>query len=254
MGPCRSANGISFADLEPYELSRLQLVSRHLQGLCLDNRLWKRHCFEGSPWYQALLNRRNSPRTPFTSADDSPIGEPIDRPDEANSTEPLVHDAAVEASRQRSQKLRDMASWDPAFPNERVSWYDEYIQREGPACINWLQAPRISDQGLEAVVEARGVALYSPYDGDDGIGTMLAVSPLDDGSVCLWDVKGTRGRQGGILAQSRPELLYMTGPSDQNGRSRFERIDSSVADRVAVDNHGHRAFFAVQSRKCPKLL
>jgi hypothetical protein len=96
------------------------------------------------------------------------------------------------------------------------------------------------------MIEARGVALYNPYDGDDGIGTMLAVSPLEDGSVCLWDINGTRGRQGGILTRSKPGTLFVDGSSDNNRRSKT--IDTSVKECVSVDNDNHRAFFAVQSR------
>lgn len=148
----------------------------------------------------------------------------------------------------RSRELQDMANWDPVFPGERVSWYDEYVQRHGPTCVNWLQTPRMRDRGVEATIEARGMALYSPYDGNDGLGTMLAVSPLDDGSVCLWDVKGTRGRQGSIVATSNPGILFFDGPGDQNSR-RSKKIDTGVTECVSVNNDGHRAFFAVQSRK-----
>lgn len=153
------------------------------------------------------------------------------------------------ASSERKQQLQDMANWDPAFPNERVSWYSEFIQRQGPTSVNWLQTPRMNDRGVEAIIDTHGVALYNPYDGNDGLGTTLAVAPLEDGSVCLWDVKGTRGRQGGILAKSRSDILFFDGPSEQN-KKRSKMIDSSIADRVSVNNHDHRAFFAVQSRKC----
>lgn len=146
-----------------------------------------------------------------------------------------------------------MANWDPSFPTERVSWYDEYIQRYGPACISWLQTPRIRDREVEAMVEARGVALYNPNDGRDGDGTMLAVSPLDDGSVCLWDIQGTRGRQGSIVGRSKPDILFIDGPGGQNQR-RSKRIDTGVTECVSVNHQSNRAFFAVQSRECDDIL
>lgn len=101
---------------------------------------------------------------------------------------------------------------------------------------------------MEAIIESRGVALYNPYEGNDGEGTMLAVSPLDDGSVCLWDIKGTRGKQGGIVGRSKPDILFIDGPSGQNQR-RSKRIDTGVTECVSVNHHSHRAFFAVQSRE-----
>lgn len=147
----------------------------------------------------------------------------------------------------RHQRIQDMANWDPAYPGERVSWYDEYIQRNGPASVNWFEVPRHRDESEHTMIEARGMALYSPNDGDEDHGSMLAVAPLDDGSVCLWDVRGTRGKQGGIVAKSAPDILFIDGPGSGNAR-RSKRIDTGVTDCVSVNSHGHRAFFAVQSR------
>ncbi|KYK54636.1 F-box domain containing protein [Drechmeria coniospora] len=145
--------------------------------------------------------------------------------------------------------MQDMANWDPSYPDERVSWYDEYMQRNGPTSINWLQAPKTLGGGdSQAMIEVRGVALYEAFHGGGGGGgeATLAVSPLDDGSVCLWDVRGTRGRKGGILARSKPDVLFIDGPSSQNSR-RSKKINTGVTECVSVDNDGHRAFFAVQS-------
>ncbi|KAK0746385.1 hypothetical protein B0T18DRAFT_150872 [Schizothecium vesticola] len=143
-----------------------------------------------------------------------------------------------------------MANWDPSFPPERVLWYDEYIQRQGPITVNWLQMPRLPDDASRTeVVEPRGVALYRPDNTgeDDRVETLLAVSPLDDGSVCLWDVNGTRaGRRGAIVARSRPGILFIDGP-DADNRRRSKRVDSGVTECVSVDSHRHRAYFAVQS-------
>ena len=142
-----------------------------------------------------------------------------------------------------------LANWDPVFPEEQVSWYDEYVQRNAPACVSWLQIPRLRDIGFEAFIEARGMALYSPHAGNDGLGTMLAVSPLDDGSVCLWDVKGARGKPGSILSRSEPNTLFLDNQGGQNTR-RSKRFNTGITECVSVDNYRHKAFFAVQSRKC----
>ncbi|KAL2018403.1 hypothetical protein VTK56DRAFT_881 [Thermocarpiscus australiensis] len=163
------------------------------------------------------------------------------------STLGLVASGAESRERER---VRIMANWDPCFPSERVSWYDEYIQRHGPVAVNWLQFAYDRDMDREPVsspedfVEARGVALYYPDGGSDE--TILAVSPLDDGSVCLWDVGGTRGRRGAIVARSKPGILFVDGPGADN-RSRSKRVDSGVTECVSVDSWHHRAFFAVQS-------
>ncbi|KAM0329159.1 hypothetical protein ACHAQA_004455 [Verticillium albo-atrum] len=72
---------------------------------------------------------------------------------------------------------------------------------------------------------------------------MLAVSPLDDGSICLWDVKGRRGRKGAIVGKSVPGILHIDGPGTV-GRSR--KIDAGVTECISVDSQGKRAFVAVQ--------
>lgn len=159
-----------------------------------------------------------------------------------NAEKPHWHDQT------RRQVLQDMANWDPAFPGEAVSWYDEYIQRNGPTSVNWLQTPRLQDGNLKTPIEARGMALYTPGSRGDTLGTMLAVSPLDDGSVCLWDVNGSLGRRGGIVSKSSPEILFINGPGSENTK-RSKKIDTGVTECVSVDNFNNRAFFAVQSRK-----
>ncbi|OAA54449.1 F-box domain containing protein [Cordyceps fumosorosea ARSEF 2679] len=242
------------AYLEPYHITRLQLVSRKLQELCLDDELWKQHCFDDSPWYLQLLSRRGSAPTFFGLATDGygvqdgahdvqDVVSPTESPDRV--VLPPVP-TTVDSKHRRWQRIQDLANWDPSFPTERVSWCDEYIQRYAPACISWLQTPRMRDRGMEAIIESRGVALYHPHDGNDGDGTMLAVSPLDDGSVCLWDIKGTRGKQGSIIGRSKPDILFIDGPSGQNQR-RSKRIDTGVTECVSVGHRNNRAFFAVQS-------
>ncbi|KAK3987047.1 hypothetical protein QBC44DRAFT_246778 [Cladorrhinum sp. PSN332] len=158
-----------------------------------------------------------------------------------------------------------MANWDPIFPGEKVSWYNEYIQRHGPAQINWLQLPyqighsgddQDSGNGKSSAdfVEARGLALYYPdapaeAEGSPGAkGRVLAVCPLDDGGVCLWDVGGGSfgKKKGAIVARSKPGILFIDGPRADNSR-RSKRVDSGVTECVSVDSWRHIAFFAVQS-------
>ncbi|CRK40399.1 hypothetical protein BN1708_008189 [Verticillium longisporum] len=74
-------------------------------------------------------------------------------------------------------------------------------------------------------------------------GEHAGVSPLDDGSICLWDVKGRRGRKGAIVAKSAPGILHIDGPGAV-GRSR--KIDAGVTECISVDSQGKRAFVAVQ--------
>ncbi len=98
-----------------------------------------------------------------------------------------------------------MANWDPTYPLEHKSWYEEYIHRQGAIAVSWLQQARTQGGSQEEAVEARGLSVYHP-DGvrqqDSPSETVLAVSPLDDGSVCIWDVNGTpRSERGDSLAE-----------------------------------------------------
>ncbi|TWU75363.1 hypothetical protein ED733_007122 [Metarhizium rileyi] len=235
--------------LEPHHIAKLQLVSRSLRKVGLDNELWKLLSFESSQWYHLLRNRRKILRPPVERHGDTAHGDSMSLGANLGSspTNGTYRDDFLTTSSLtcRSRKLQDMANWNPAFPGERVSWYDEYVQRHGPTCVNWLQTPRMHNRGAGAIMEARGMALYNPYNGNDGVGNMLAVSPLDDGSVCLWDVNGARGQQGSVIASSNPGILFIDGPGDQNSK-RSKKIDTGVTECVSVNNDGHKAFFAVQ--------
>lgn len=243
-------------DLEPRQLPRLHLVSRRLRDVSLDDDLWKRHCFDSSTWYHFLKNRRflrrlqkdgRAKRTPTVAPGVSEEGGGVSSNVIPSLAQPNMEEPTWRQQVQQ-ESVQDMKNWDPVFAGEYVSWYDEYIHRHGPSSVNWLESPRLRDGGLETLVEARGVAIYNPNNGNDGVGTMLAVSPLDDGSVCLWDVNGSHGCRGGILAKSRPDILFFNGPGIHN-MQRSRKIDTGVTDCVSINNNGHRAFFAVQSRE-----
>lgn len=227
-------------------------MSRKLRNFCLDDELWKRRCLGDSPWYHLLQSRRRAlSRAPLKSADGASQTTLLLAPAGAG-----IHESASRSRRRhlehaprhrRWQERQDMANWDPTYPGEQVSWFNEYQQRSGPVCVNWLQTPRMQQWSRRHdLVEARGVAMYSPYGGNDGLGTMLAVSPLDDGSVCLWDVRGTRGRRGAIVARSKLDMLTLDGPGSQKGQ-RSPKVDTGIIECVSVNNNDHRAFFAVKS-------
>ncbi|EMT61505.1 hypothetical protein FOC4_g10014566 [Fusarium odoratissimum] len=207
--------------LEPHQLPKLQLVSRNFREVVLDDEL-----------------------KVFASLPESSLSDATEAEDENGSL--LDQYDSCRFDKHHYQFLQDMANWDPAFPDEHVSWYNEYIQRQGPPAINWLETPRLKQGSMEHFIEVRGMALFSPNNGDDGIGSLMAVSPLDDGSVCLWDVNGTRGKRGGIIATSKPDILFIDGRGDQNTR-RSKKIDTGVTECVSVNNSNNRAVFAVQS-------
>ncbi|KAK4153284.1 hypothetical protein C8A00DRAFT_33978 [Chaetomidium leptoderma] len=261
--------------LGPPQITTLQLVSRGFRNLARDNGFWRARCLQESSFLEALNRHRRlfssthrgttraarhlhagSNGEYVSNSNGNGIGTALDRGDNDGNDDgngqrysvgtlappPPVFSAAEPRERER---VRITANWDPSFPSERVSWYDEYIQRQGPVAINWMQYAYDGDRASAAdFVEARGVALYYP-DGE-AQETVMAVSPLDDGSVCLWDVSGTRGKRGAVVARSKPGILFIDGPGADNSK-RSKRIDSGVTECVSVDSRQHRAFFAVQS-------
>ncbi len=246
-------------------------MSRRFHNLARDDGFWRSRCLQESSFLEAFDRRRRllksadqatGPHTlpPYLNGSGAIAnnvdtvgldgGNDVTDGDGDRYTPMLSPVHGTTDSRER-ERVRIMANWDPCFPSERVSWYSEYVQRNGPVAVNWMQNAYDEAAGPSSstadLIEARGVALYYP-DGDSGE-AVLAVSPLDDGGVCLWDVGGTRGRRGAIVARSRPGILFIDGPEADNQR-RSKRIDSGVTECVSVDSWKHRAFFAVQSRKC----
>ncbi|KAK3393647.1 hypothetical protein B0H63DRAFT_22696 [Podospora didyma] len=253
---------ISF--LEPHQTTNLQLVSKGFRNLARDDNFWRSRCLQESTFIQAVEHSRLfRQKAVEPSALDSPQQGIVGSYPSSNSNIP-IDDGAVggtpatvlvrthlprSTEARERERVRIMANWDPSFPSEHVSWYEEYIQRHGPVVINWLEQSDIRDSSGTELLEARGVALYrpdSPQGNEDScIETLLAVSPLDDGSVCLWDVNGTKGKRGAIVAKSRAGILFIDGPGADNSR-RSKRVDSGVTECVSVDSHQHRAYFAVQ--------
>lgn len=140
-----------------------------------------------------------------------------------------------------------MASWDPTYPGEKVDWYNEYIARHAPLSVSWLQQPYHIANGSRERLETRGLGLLE-HEGDE-----FAVAPLDDGSVCLWDL----GRDdavpqvddGGIIARSRAGLLSVNGPDGSTipTNTRAKMTSTGVVECVSVDQTRNKAYFAVQS-------
>lgn len=227
---------ISF--LEPSEITNLQLVSSKLLRVCRDNTFWRSECFERSSFLESLRRRQALRRW---------NNQQVDAP--ADTTQEPVYSLDELAQSRRNERVRMVANWDPSYPGENVNWYDEYIQRAAPISVNWLQQPMLRDGFESTYIEVRGVALYRPDNqgpSPQGLEIIFTVSPLDDGSVCLWDVTGAKGRKGAVYAKSRPGILYIDGPGAHNS-SRSKRIDSGVTECVSVDSKLHLAFFAVQS-------
>ncbi|KAI0457474.1 hypothetical protein F5B21DRAFT_464533 [Xylaria acuta] len=217
----------------------LQSASRKFLGICRDNPHWRERCLRASASLEHVsLFRRGSD---WIDEEGVPLSRAV-----PTDNHPLPHYSVIErigmlASRKRQREyLRIAANWDPTFPGEKTNWYNEYIQRHGPVITNWFERPQ-SEGPTADTTDVRGIALYRPSEAEN---QLFAVSPLDDGSICLWDVKGSRAKRGSILSKSRPGLLWHPeGISSVKKSTRS--IDRGIIECVSVDNHRHTAFFAL---------
>jgi hypothetical protein len=232
--------------LTPFDITVLQLVSKKLRSICLDDKFWRQRCFDESLFLESILRRRALGPIVFEGAG----GDDVENVAHVSAAAyPNTEDGLSRANIRREQQRRTyLENWDPVFPDETVSWYDEYIHRFAPITMNWFQQPML-EAGKFQDVDVRGVALYIPSQGprESASDGLLAVSPLDNGSVCLWDVNGSRKRRGEIIAQSQPNILFIDGPGTKETR-RSKMVDTGVTECIAVDNWANRAFIAVQNR------
>ncbi|KAK0747960.1 hypothetical protein B0T21DRAFT_278998 [Apiosordaria backusii] len=244
--------------LEPPELVNVQRVSRDFSKIARDDIVWRARCLRDSSYLSSLRSRLRLHDLNLALLQAANGGRfSLDEDGDANddtwiksiSATGADEDRIIRDQRLERERVRITANWDPIFPTEQVSWYDEYIRRQGPISVSWFQmgyTHGTKSRSAADFVEARGVALYYPEGEERLDGKILAVAPLDDGSVCLWHVGGSSStKRGAIVARSRPGILFANGPSSDN-KSRSNKVDSGVTECVSVDSHRHRAFFAVQ--------
>ncbi|KAL1988346.1 hypothetical protein VTN96DRAFT_10029 [Rasamsonia emersonii] len=247
--------------LSPKEQVKLQLVSRRFFTLSRDNNLWRLHCYEGS-WRaseNAFSNGRASGSLPVSSvASLSSLGpgtlrdliqprvESINRAaDESGDSQNASHRPSL------GERYRAAAEWDPSYETEDVDWYSEYIARHGPISFSWLQQPSVatgrSTNGHSS--DVKGVGLLRDWSSarEDKV-----VAPLEDGSVCIWDLNHSRTStsqttKGKVAGVSSPGILF----ADLSGRSEKSSAQSSsseflnVVEGVSVDSIRKRAYIAV---------
>ena len=247
--------------LEAQDIVRLHLVSKRLLKITRDNELWREQCFDNS-YSEAARRIHDFQPAALYLGPDRQVPEIQRRaatlPSTGNGHIPAVEvreeKAAAPESSATSQELertRALANWVPSYNGENVDWYGEYIARHASISMSWLQQPKITDHDLGDIQEIRGMGLHHDSNGS------RVVAPLDDGSVCLWEIgykpeddNSDRFRRGAIIARSKPGLLSVSGTnedSEQNFQTYKTRLTSTgVVECVSVDNVRNKAYFAAQ--------
>lgn len=221
-------------------------MNKRLLELARDDALWREQCFTSSSFLTSLRRRREL----ITSED---VQEPGFRDlaralasgnglGDSRLAQP--REEARDLKARSNERIRILANWDPSYPNEKVQWYDEYIARNAPISTSWLQQPRNRESAEREYLEVRGMGIYTPAGATDAT---LVVAPLQDGSVCLWDISGTKGRKGSIIARSKSGLLSVDPGPQKNTNKRSKMINTGVTECISVDSNRNRAYFAVQS-------
>ena len=239
-------------DLDAFDIVKLHLVSKPVRKITRDAELWKRLCFEDSNSAANQKRRDLQFIAPSIFQDPARVfelqrraralsGSGPDRNEEPTSPtskrDPSKRDPS---KRNPSERTRAVADWDPSYANERVDWYEEYIARNAPISLGWLQG--LDDNTLRHSKEIKGLGLYEGADGP------LAVAPVDDGGVAIWNI----GRQddprdknwGAFVARSRPGIL--SSQSDFMGTYSGFRLSLGGAgdvECVSVDQVRNKAYF-----------
>jgi len=224
----------------------LQHVSKRLLILARDDNLWREQCYQTSPFIRNIRRRREL-------LGDEPADQRL-----RDLARALAHGNGLGVSRlasqpqeearefksQSNENIRLRANWDPSYPEEKVNWYEEFIARNAPISTSWFEQPRNRESAEHEYLEVRGLALYT----EPGMqGSILAVAPLDDGSICLWDIHGEKGKRGSIVARSKSGLLAVDSNPQSNAGARSKMISTGVTECISVDSARKRAYVAVQS-------
>ncbi|KAJ5934980.1 hypothetical protein N7466_004527 [Penicillium verhagenii] len=240
--------------LTPSEKVQVQSVSKKFFDLARDNNLWKLHCYEQSS--AALQSSRPAgrisesllahPTATLSSLGQSSLRDLIQPPP------PALEEGAQSDSRGLSvgDRARAASDWESSIEGEHVDWYSEYIARHGPMSLSWVQQPMMQNgEGRKRTpYEVKGMGLLKDW---SSARQNKIVAPLDDGSVCIWDLNhahcgGSQSSKGKIIGMSEPGLLMKNlsrrrDPSPS--KSSLEFIN--LGEGVSVDSFRHRAYLAV---------
>ncbi|OBT89720.1 hypothetical protein VE02_01347 [Pseudogymnoascus sp. 03VT05] len=227
-----------FSFLTPPEITTTQLVCRRFLRIGRDDNLWRDECFEISRYLVNLRRRNRAKPIPTVSASERRSGDVSEAPtgDQLGqrSVTPVARHDQHSSNQRTTERIRVMANWDPSYRVEKVDWYTEYIHRTAPICTRWFQKPLKQGGGTESPLEVRGIgAYYLP--GSEDVG--MTIAPLEDGSVCLWDVKGSiigRSGEGSLSGVKRDRAFGQANATCE------------ILDGVSINSDINRAFIAVE--------
>lgn len=225
-------------------------MSKRLFALARDNNLWRLHCYGASSTAKEVASgNRGLPGSLVTSST-TPISQ-LGQDSLRSLIQPRGSQSSTSGPENQEEqglslrkRLRAAADWDPSFENEDIDWYSEYIARHGPISFSWLQQPLASGRHAH---EIKGLGLlrdWTPAQQE------RVVAPLDDGSVCVWDLthrhqadSKTKGKILGVSARGLLTTDQSRRKDNPASKSALEFIN--VGECVSVDSIRRRAYMAV---------
>lgn len=231
---------------------QLQSVSKKFFDIARDNNSWKLHCYEQS--WAALQASRPAGRMSEsllanTTASLSTLGQgtlrdliqPTPQQDQNNSAKP--------GAQSLSDRARAASEWDSSALGEHVDWYSEYIARHGPMSLSWVEQPFHKGGGRKRQpFEVKGMGLLKDW---SSARQNKIVAPLDDGSVCIWDLNhshsaSSQSTKGGILGMSEPGALMANLSGRRERAPAKSALDFiNLGEGVTVDSFRRRAYLAI---------
>lgn len=232
--------------LDEQDLVNAQSLSKRFLKLGRDHNIWKELCFEKAPAESA---RRRQRLSPVEDSRLSALRQAFSTLSEQNHGGSNDSSATVPSNTARS---RSLASWDPRYPGDDIDFYQEYIHRYAPiAPATWLDLPKDRINGANWAHEATGFGTLRDSTGE----VSELVAPLDDGSVCVWDVsKDADGdNTGTIRLAGRSPAGLLTGLSDGSDHATIATESKNImtevgaVDCVSINSSSKRGLFAVQN-------
>ncbi|OQD82444.1 hypothetical protein PENANT_c021G00104 [Penicillium antarcticum] len=234
--------------LTPREKVQLQCINKTFFDLARDNSQWRLHCYDQSlAARQAFRPARESESLLSDAASLTNLGQ--------GSLRDLIQPSVTASNDFEDrgvtwgERARAATDWDSSARGEHVDWYSEYIARQGPISLTWTQQPlvRNGDGKNGQAYEVKGIGLLKDW---SSARQNKIVAPLDDGSVCIWDLNhshsaDSQASKGKILGISEPGLLMknLSGRRDPSSKSSLDFIN--LGEGVSVDSLRQRAYLAI---------
>ncbi|KAJ5597416.1 hypothetical protein N7537_007500 [Penicillium hordei] len=239
--------------LAPREKVQLQSISKKFFDLARDNNQWRLHCYEQS-WAARQAARSAARPSESVIADATVSLTALGQESLLDIIQPSVTslnaDSGDTGGLSRGERVRATAEWDSSAEGEHVDWYSEYIARNGPISLSWVEQPLVrKGEGKRGQsYEVKGMGLLKDW--SSGRQNKI-VAPLEDGSVCIWDLNhshsaDSQASKGRILGVSEPGILMtnLSGRRDHSpSKTSLEFIN--LGEGVSVDSLRQRAYLAV---------